>query len=173
LPSAVSSVVKNGPAGVKTINHAFHALLAAGKPHRHWYVVGEPVIWLRNDYHLDLLNGSLGVVARADTELPSNGRMRAKRPSIPAGWIDMDITYAITTHEAQGSQFPRVVIPVYRSKILDRTLLYTAVTRAQLQVVLVGDRHAYESAVTNSSNPSRRQTAIGTHLAPACSPTSS
>ena len=68
----------------------------------------------------------------------------------PARLEDMDIAYAITTHKAQGSQFPRVVIPVYRSRILDRTLLYTAVTRAQLQVVLVGDRDTYELAIDST-----------------------
>jgi hypothetical protein len=62
----------------------------------------------------------------------------------------MTLAYAITTHKAQGSQFPRVVIPVYRSRILDRTLLYTAVTRAQLQVVLAGDRDTYKMAIRNS-----------------------
>jgi len=55
-------------------------------------------------------------------------------------------------------------------KLLDRTLLYTALTRARLQVVLVGDRRAYESAIQNPPNPSLRQTSIGAHLAHQLSP---
>lgn len=165
----IVGAVKSGPAGVKTINHAFHELLTPGKSHLHGYAVGEPVIWLRNDYDLGLLNGSLGVVVRADTELAVEWEDEGEKTIDPARLEDMDIAYAITTHKAQGSQFPRAVIPVCRSKILDRTLLYTAVTRAQSQVVLVGDRDAYESAIRNAANPSRRQTAIGTHLALACS----
>lgn len=75
-----------------------------------------------------------------------------------------DLAYAITAHKAHGNQFPRVVIPIYRSRLLDRTLLYTALTRAQVQVVLVGDRRVYEEAITNPAHPSLRQAAFGTHL---------
>jgi len=117
---------------------------------------------------LNLLNGSLGTVVRADQELVVDWDDEGEKVMNPALLGDMDLAYAITTHKAQGSQFPRVVIPVYRSKILDRTLLYTAVTRAQSQVVLVGDREAYETAIRNPPNPSRRQTAMGTHLAKGC-----
>ena len=166
--SKVVGATKNGPAGVKTINHAFQQLLSLGKPRLHGFAVGEPVIWLRNDYDLNLLNGSLGTVVCADQELVVDWDEEGEKVMNPALLGDMDLAYAITTHKAQGSQFPRVVIPVYRSKILDRNLLYTAVTRAQSQVVLVGDREAYEMAIRNPPNPSRRQTAMGTHLAKAC-----
>ena len=166
--SKVVGATKNGPAGVKTINHAFQQLLSPGKLRLHGFAVGEPVIWLRNDYDLNLLNGSLGTVVRADQELVVDWDDEGEKVMNPTLLGDMDLAYAITTHKAQGSQFPRVVIPVYRSKILDRTLLYTAVTRAQSQVVLVGDREAYETAIRNPPNPSRRQTAMGTHLSKAC-----
>jgi len=56
----IVGAVKNGPAGVKTINHTFHALLTSGKRCIHGYAVGEPVIWLRNNADIGLLNGSLG-----------------------------------------------------------------------------------------------------------------
>ena len=77
---------------------------------------------------------------------------------------DMDLAYAITVHKAQGSQWERVVVPVFESRILDRTLLYTAITRAQQQVVLVGDRSAFEKAVLEISSASRRETAMHIHL---------
>lgn len=161
----IVGAVKNGRAGVKTINHAFHALLATGRTDVQGYALGEPVIWLRNDAELGLLNGSLGVVVRVDTELVVDWDGEGQKVIDPSRSYDMALAYAITTHKAQGSQFPRVVIPVYRSRMLDRTLLYTAITRAQLQVVLVGDRRTFEEAITNPPNPSLRQTAIGTHLA--------
>lgn len=104
-------------------------------------------------------------MVRADSELVIEWEGEGEKVIDPARLEDMALAYAVTTHKAQGSQFPRVVIPVYYSKLLERTLLYTAVTRAQLQVVLVGDRRAYEEAITNPPNPSLRQTAIGTHLA--------
>lgn len=55
-------------------------------------------------------------------------------------------------------------MPVFKSRLLDRTLLYTAITRAQEQVVLVGDRAAFATAVAAPPMPSRRVTAIEVHL---------
>ena len=72
----------------------------------------------------------------------------------------MDLAYAITTHKAQGSQWERVVVPVFDSRLLDRALLYTAITRAKSQVVLLGDRRAFERAVAEPAVASRRLTGI-------------
>jgi exodeoxyribonuclease V alpha subunit len=72
----------------------------------------------------------------------------------------MDLAYAITCHKSQGSQFGKVIIPVASSRIMDRTLLYTAITRAQDQVVLVGDRQAFEKAIVSPPNPDKRETGI-------------
>jgi exodeoxyribonuclease V alpha subunit len=77
---------------------------------------------------------------------------------------NMELAYAITVHKAQGSQWERIVVPVFDSRLLDRTLLYTAITRAQSQVVLVGDRNAFERAVMEPSSASRRETAMLMHL---------
>lgn len=52
---------------------------------------------------------------------------------------DIDLGFAATVHKAQGSQWQRIIVPVTDSRLLDRTLLYTAITRAQAQVILVGD----------------------------------
>jgi len=164
----VIGATKNGPAGVKTINHAFHQLLSPGRPELHGFAVGEPVIFLRNDYDLHLLNGSLGVVVRADKELVVNWDGEGEKVMELPILRDMALAYGITVHKSQGSQFSRVVVPIYRSRLLDRTLLYTAVTRAQLQVVLIGDRAAFQRAVMSPPSPSRRETAISRHLAMAC-----
>ena len=72
--------------------------------------------------------------------------------------------YAINCHRCQGSQFERVIIPVYASKILDSTMLYTAVTRAQRQVILVGDREAFRKAVLAPSKSSLRKTGLQFHI---------
>jgi len=164
----VVGATKNGPAGTKTINHVFHQLLTPGKPELHGFAIGEPVIWLRNDYDLNLLNGSLGTIASADGELLVAWDGEGEKGIDESLLCDLDLAYAITVHKAQGSQFPRVVVPVFKSRILDRTLLYTAVTRAQFQVVMIGDREAFEHAVVNPPSPSRRETAMATHLAVAC-----
>ena len=77
---------------------------------------------------------------------------------------DLELAYAITIHKAQGSAFRRVIIPVRQSKLLDRTLLYTAVTRAEQQVILVGDVAAAKAAVQAPRHSERRHVALGALL---------
>jgi exodeoxyribonuclease V alpha subunit len=163
----VVGAVKQGEAGVRTINHAFHSLLATGRPMTYEFAEGEPVIWTVNDYELGLLNGSLGLVKSVgDVLLVDFDGVECAifYPEVK----DMDYSYAITVHKSQGSQFERVVVPVYQSRNLDRTLLYTAVTRAKTQVVIVGERSAFEKAIVEPPAPSRRETGIGAHLRACC-----
>ncbi len=136
--------------------------------------VGDPVICLRNDWEIDLQNGSLGVLVAAEPPAPD------KAPDSRIGsilWDDgrtldltaqllahLELAYAITIHKAQGSGFARVIIPVRQSKLLDRTLLYTAVTRAEQQVILVGDVQAAQAAVMAARHSDRRHVALGNLL---------
>jgi hypothetical protein len=69
----------------------------------------------------------------------------------------INLAYAITVHKAQGSQFKRVIVPVVKSCLLDRTLIYTALTRGMEQVVFIGDRHAFDAAVTAPPHSHERQ----------------
>lgn len=163
--SQIIGAVKGGAAGTQTINKYFHDLLTPGRPESGGFAEGEPVIWTVNNYDLDLMNGSLGKVISADDPdalvIDFDGDLKL----IPFTDLrDMEHSYAITTHKSQGSQFSRVIIPVFRNKLLDRTLLYTAITRAQEQVVLVGDRKAFEAAVVADPNPSRRQVGLHEHM---------
>ena len=59
---------------------------------------------------------------------------------------DVELGFAVTVHKAQGSQWRRVIIPITESRNLDRSLLYTAFTRAQTQVILVGEEQAAQAA---------------------------
>jgi exodeoxyribonuclease V alpha subunit len=136
--------------------------------------VGDPVICLRNDWEIDLQNGSLGVLVSA--EPPTTDKAPGSRIGSVL-WDDgrtldlttellahLELAYAITIHKAQGSGFARVIIPVRQSKLLDRTLLYTAVTRAEQQVILVGDVHAAQAAVLAPRHSDRRHVALGALL---------
>jgi len=69
----------------------------------------------------------------------------------------VDLAYSITVHKAQGSQFKRVIVPVTRSRLLDRTLIYTALTRGIEQVVFIGDRDAFERAIVAAPHSQGRQ----------------
>ncbi|HEY1238984.1 MAG TPA: ATP-dependent RecD-like DNA helicase [Bryobacteraceae bacterium] len=84
------------------------------------------------------------------------------QPSRPRGGATdplhrIDLAYAITVHKAQGSQFTRVIVPVVRSRLLDRTLIYTALTRGIEQVVFIGDRDAFDAAVMAPPRSHERQ----------------
>ncbi|MNP42296.1 RecBCD enzyme subunit RecD [compost metagenome] len=76
----------------------------------------------------------------------------------------IDYAYALTVHKAQGSQFQRVIVPVRRSRILDRTLVYTAVTRAQVQVILIGDGAAIRAAIDQPPKAFSRKVGLGEML---------
>jgi len=71
----------------------------------------------------------------------------------------------VTVHKAQGSQWQRVIVPVTSSRLLDRTLLYTALTRAQTQVLLVGDVDAARAATLAPPRASERMVALDLALA--------
>ncbi|MOA33391.1 RecBCD enzyme subunit RecD [compost metagenome] len=76
---------------------------------------------------------------------------------------DVDVmqhAYAITVHKSQGSQFRRVIVPVRKSRLLDRTFIYTAVTRAQVQVILVGNEDAVREAVARPPKAFGRQVGL-------------
>ena len=65
-------------------------------------------------------------------------------------------SYSITVHKSQGSQFKRVIVPIRESRLLDQTLIYTAVTRGIDQVVLVGDEDAAMRAIKAPASAARR-----------------
>lgn len=122
------------------------------------FLRGEPVMWTVNDYDLDLWNGSLGkVMAMTDDGLAV--RFDDGDRTIPIELLDaLDLAWAITTHKAQGSSFDTVIVPVTPSRILDRTLLYTAITRARRRVILVGDPAIIRDAIRRPPHASRRLT---------------
>ncbi len=149
-------------------NAEFEAVQGTG------FRVGSPVICLINDWEKNLQNGSLGVLMAV--EPPDRNAALGQRLGV-IRWDDgqerdltpdllahLELAYAITIHKAQGSQFPRIIIPVRHSRLLDRTLLYTAITRAQRQVILVGDVAAAKSAVEAPPYASLRQVALGSML---------
>ncbi|BDU71419.1 AAA family ATPase [Mesoterricola silvestris] len=158
----ILSPIKRGPAGTAAVNAALHALRSTGKPVWAGLAQGDPVIHLENDYEAMLFNGTLGTV---DEVLPDGVRVRWDGHDHPIAFREdrreaVDLAYAISVHKAQGSQFRQVIIPVFPSRLLDRTLVYTALTRAQEQVVLLGDPDALETAVTATPAPNRRRTGM-------------
>lgn len=149
--------MNKGELGTRSLNQLLQAQL---NPHpESWitrqgmnYAPGDRVIQLVNDYDKEVFNGDIGVVtgtdrARSRLLLSFDGREVIHES---ADLDTISLAYAITIHKSQGSEYPAVVIPVSRQhgSMLDRNLLYTAVTRARKLVVLVGDPAVIEQAVS-------------------------
>ncbi|MEJ2286148.1 MAG: AAA family ATPase, partial [Desulfobacterales bacterium] len=125
--------------------------------------VGDRVIHRRNNYDLGVFNGDIGTIQEIDNEeltcvvsfFPDRRLVEYKRDDIP----ELDLSYAITIHKSQGSEFGAVIIPVLTQhfKMLFRNLIYTGLTRARKLAVLVGTRKALAMAVKNQDT-SQRQT---------------
>jgi exodeoxyribonuclease V alpha subunit len=115
-----------------------------------WYV-GRPLLVTQNDPELDLANGDTGVVVqtgegRVLAAFERRGELALVSPSRLGA---VDTVYAMTIHKSQGSQFGTAVVllPEPDSRILTRELFYTAVTRAERQLVLVGPEETIRAAV--------------------------
>ncbi|MDN3564349.1 AAA family ATPase [Paeniroseomonas aquatica] len=147
----ILSPLRKGETGSDAINALFHATCAPTRRHvpDRRIAVGEPVVWTVNDWERGLMNGSLGYILEVDSlgntiiEMDGVVHRFGRSDNLQA----LQLAYAITVHKAQGSQFQRVVVPIFPSRLLDRTLIYTAITRATEQVVLVGDITAAERAI--------------------------
>ncbi|MFO0804576.1 MAG: ATP-dependent RecD-like DNA helicase [Gemmataceae bacterium] len=121
--------------------------------------VGDKILQVRNNYQREVFNGDIGRVAKIDTieqvlTASFDGR------SVEYDFADLDelqLAYACTIHKGQGSEYPAVVIPVHTQHyvMLQRNLLYTAITRGRKLVVLVGSRRALWRAVTNHETKTR------------------
>jgi len=133
------------------------------------YSVGDRVIQTRNNYDKNIFNGDMGVITKV---LPDAGTLAVdfegreldlERMEL----IDLELAYAISVHKSQGSEFPVVVMPVMKQHymLLQRNLLYTALTRGRRKVYVIGDPGAWAMAVNNNEQK-ERHTALPIRLKP-------
>jgi exodeoxyribonuclease V alpha subunit len=154
--------VKAGPGGTEALNTRFHDIFAVGKrrhPTRR-LAEGEPVMFLRNDYRLDLRNGSLGRILTIEGERVTVNFDGTDVELSGRSLEDLTLAYAITVHKAQGSSFRKVVILIQKTRLLDRSLIYTAITRATDLAVMVGDRGVLQQVLGRDSHVEKRETAL-------------
>jgi exodeoxyribonuclease V alpha subunit len=115
--------------------------------------VGDRVMQTRNDYDKNVYNGDIGEVTALDPE-EKKLTVTFEGRSVDYDFGELDVlvpAYAISIHKSQGSEYPAVVVPVLTQHyiMLQRNLLYTAITRAKELVVLVGSKKAIGMAVSN------------------------
>jgi exodeoxyribonuclease V alpha subunit len=166
----VLSPMYRGNAGIDALNERLQSNLnppSAEKPHKtlfgQTFRPGDKVMQTRNNYDKEVYNGDIGLVTGLSTQENSLTVDFDGRP-VSYDWSEADelrLAYAVSVHKAQGSEFPAVVLPMVTQQylMLQRNLLYTAVTRAQSMCVLVGERRAIAIAVRNDKL-SQRQTAL-------------
>ncbi len=146
-----------GPLGTERLNETLRDLLnpqgeeitRGGRSFR----VGDKVMQVRNNYDLDVFNGDIGRVTGIDEldqllRVTVDGREVVYEPSM---LDELTLAYACTIHKSQGSEYPCVIVPLHTQHylMLQRNLLYTALTRAKKLAILVGEPRALAAAVNN------------------------
>jgi exodeoxyribonuclease V alpha subunit len=162
----VLSPMHRGVVGVSALNDALQIALNPSVPNSpqrqlgsRIYRPGDRVMQIRNNYDKDVYNGDMGVITAVDLEMQKLTVMMDGR-AVAYDFLELDElvhAFAISVHKSQGSEFPAVVIPVMTTHfmMLQRNLLYTAVTRARRLVVLVGQPRAIGLAVRNAQVAAR------------------
>ncbi|KJU86014.1 recombinase D [Candidatus Magnetobacterium bavaricum] len=122
-------------------NPATHGLL---------FAIGDKVIQTRNNYNLEIFNGDIGYVMG----ITSSRKVKVffdnpeRLIEVPPG--ELQLAYAITIHKSQGSEWPIVILPIHKSFggfIVNRNLLYTAISRAKKKCIIVGHRDELKSII--------------------------
>jgi exodeoxyribonuclease V alpha subunit len=158
----VLSPMYRGPTGVNSLNEELQAHLnPKAAAELEWggrtLRVGDKVMQVRNNYDKAVFNGDVGWVRSINKEnsslkvefLEESGPLLVKYEFHELD--ELVLAYAITVHKSQGNEYPAIVLPLVRqhSMLLQRNLLYTAITRARRLCVLVGQPYALEIAVRN------------------------
>ncbi|HEX6109728.1 MAG TPA: ATP-dependent RecD-like DNA helicase, partial [Ktedonobacteraceae bacterium] len=159
----VLSPMYKGPVGVTSLNEelqarlnptAFVSLEWGGRILR----LGDKVMQVRNDYDKDVFNGDVGWIRTIDREnstIKVEFLEEAGPLLVSYNFHELDelvLAYAVTVHKSQGSEYPAIVLTLVNQHymLLQRNLLYTAITRAKRLCVIVGQSRALEAAVRNN-----------------------
>jgi exodeoxyribonuclease V alpha subunit len=168
---------KKGMNGTEMLNNSLQAALNPPAPDKRERKVrditlreGDKVMQIKNDYDIEwsredgsegvgVFNGDIGIIEEIN---PSAERVSVmfddRRAYYDFTMLDeLELAYAITVHKSQGSEYPIVIIPLYRysQRLLTRNLLYTALTRAQKMVVLVGEEEVSRMMIANNRRTKR------------------
>lgn len=168
----VLSAKYGGVVGVDALNSAIRQVLnppgpAEWRGEKQHFRVGDRLMVVKNDYKKGVYNGDVGKLLS----------IRDDRLSVRIYGVDNDLSveftdaeaevclrlaYAVTVHKSQGNEFDTIILPVVpeQGRMLQRNLLYTAVTRARRQVWLLGQRSALQQAIDNNK-VTKRNTVLG------------
>ena len=174
----ILSPMKKGEIGVESLNLMLKDVLNPVKiagVERRGFRQNDKIIQCSNNYNLGVFNGDIGYISEINIGLNNDWgsdqegssrekktvRIRYQDKNVTYSDMDLDdikLAYAITIHKSQGSEFPVVIIPISHAHhiMLERNLIYTAVTRAKKLVVFVGTSKALNYAIKNISSKLRQ-----------------
>jgi len=167
----VITPMHRGAVGVQTLNHELQQRLNGRAPRYTFgarvFRRGDKVMQLRNNYYKEVFNGDIGQVTGLN---PTTGQLLVDFDGRtvaydPGEGEEITLAYAVTVHKAQGSEFPGVllVLTTHHYLLLQRNLLYTALTRGRRLVVLLGTKKALAIAIKNDRQV-RRYTDLAAKL---------
>lgn len=149
----------------ESLNPPVEGKMELRHPAGHIIRINDKLIQTKNNYELDVFNGDLGycrAIRKTDGEIEIDVEFPHKTVTYTDDQIEhLQLCYAMTVHKSQGSEFPLCVIPMFGMyyTMLDRNLLYTAITRSSKHVILFGEEWAIKKAVKNQ-NSKKRFTAL-------------
>jgi len=160
-----------GAAGIDQLNVILQEILNPKKSERtkevefrnQHFRIGDKVLHLVNSPENNVFNGDIGTITGIDLASDKNSKVKSDQLTIAFeqtevtyarnDWIRLTLAYCMSIHKAQGSEFKLVILPMVSqyNRMLQRNLLYTAVTRAADMLILLGEPRAFEACVTNLS----------------------
>ena len=153
LNHVLQEVLNSNPVLIETVGGAFKT--------------GDKVMHLKNNYQKDVYNGDIGTIRQIDKR---SGELTVDyygRTVIYAHSEadEISMAYAISVHKSQGSEYPAVIVPMMTQHfpLLQRNLLYTAITRGKHLVIMIGTRKALSIALQND-NPQKRLSRLADRL---------
>lgn len=157
--------MNRGVAGTQTINHLLQQLLNPDnntkvvKNMGTTFKIGDRVMQIRNNYDKLVFNGDMGYIEDINPEDHALAiRFGAQLIEYEHAELDeLTLAYAISIHKSQGSEFPAVIIPLFMQHfmLLQRNLVYTAVTRAKKLCIVIGQTKALAIAIKNNKGIER------------------
>jgi exodeoxyribonuclease V alpha subunit len=165
----VMAPMRRGDLGVVNLNDRLQEALnpkGAPVPKRN-FRLGDKVMQTRNNYELDVYNGDAGMISLVDEDAREL-HVRFDDHEILYSFEELDnltLAYAITVHKSQGSEYPAIIMPLVPQHfmMLQRNVLYTAITRGKRLVILVGNAKALHMAIRNTDFD-RRNTRLAERL---------
>ncbi len=171
--SIVLSPMNRGSAGTQTLNEILQNLLnpdpvtATLQKTFYTFKTGDRVMQIKNNYDKHVFNGDIGTIATISTEDKTLTVTYAEK-DVTYDFLETDeliLAYAISIHKSQGSEFDAVIIPIFTQHftLLQKNLIYTAVTRAKKICIIIGQVKALAMAIKNTKS-SARNTFLSTYL---------